>query len=226
MESARDPEARLRDLGLAEEDLEAWRRSGLPAGELDDWAVDRVARRPVGATARAVYGAEDVHDFARRAILQALALRPGERLLEIGCGGGLLLRDAIALGAAATGIDHSEEMVALARERAPGAEVVLASAEDLPFADAAFDGLAMSVVFMFLPDPDLVLRECRRVLAPRGRIAVYTSSRSLRGTPALPEPVASRVRLYEDSELVDMARRAGFPEAAVSDQDGAQLLTG
>ena len=50
------------------------------------WLTDRVARRPAGARARRVYGAQDVHDFARRAILGALALQPGDRLLGIGCG--------------------------------------------------------------------------------------------------------------------------------------------
>jgi len=75
----------------------------------------------------------------------------------------------------ATGLDHSEEMVKLARERAADAEVVLASAEDLPFADASFSAVAMSIVFFFLANPVAVLRECRRVLRPGGRIAVATT---------------------------------------------------
>lgn len=108
----------LRRFGLGEADLEAWRASGLGDGHFDAWLTDRVARRPSGSRARAVYGSEGVHDFARRAILRALELGPGDRVLEIGCGGGLLLRDALAAGASAVGIDHSEEMVALARERA------------------------------------------------------------------------------------------------------------
>lgn len=128
----------LRAFGLADEDLKAWQESGLPAETFDGWLTDRVARRPAGRRARKIDGADDVHDFARRPILDALALRPEDRLLEIGCGGGLLLRDALALGVSATGIDHSEEMVSLARERAPGAEVVLGSAEQLPFEDASF----------------------------------------------------------------------------------------
>jgi SAM-dependent methyltransferase len=77
--------------GLTEEDREAYAREG---GDLEDWLTDRVARRPAGARTRAVYGADDVHEFARGALLHALALRPGERLLDVGCGGGALLREA------------------------------------------------------------------------------------------------------------------------------------
>ena len=224
--SGRPPIAQvLRDFGLGDEDLDAWESSGLPAAAFEDWLTDRVARRPAGRRARESYGADDVHDFARSAILAALALRPGDRLLEIGCGGGLLLRDAIGSGASATGIDHSEEMVSLARDRAPAAEIVLASAEDLPFADASFTAVAMSVVFFLLPDPAAVLRECRRVLVAGGRLAVYTTSPELRGTPAAPEPLASRARFYQDEELVELARRAGFADAAVADDQGGQLLT-
>src|SRR5919106_1616169 len=80
----------LAAFGLGAEDLAAWRESGLPEGAFDEWLTDR---------------------FARRAILDALALGPEDRLLELGCGGGLLLRDALATGSAATGLDHSEEMV-------------------------------------------------------------------------------------------------------------------
>jgi SAM-dependent methyltransferase len=141
---------RLLAFGLGDEDLAAWSESGLPDHAFHEWLTDRVARRPSGSRARQVYGAADVHDFARRAILDALALAPGDRLLEIGCGGGLLLREALATGARATGLDHSEEMVELASERAPGATVVLAAAESLPFAEDTFDAVAMSVVFFFL----------------------------------------------------------------------------
>jgi SAM-dependent methyltransferase len=216
----------LRELGLGDEDLAAWRASGLPREAVGDWLTDRVARRPSGARARAVYGADDVHDFARAAILEALRLGSEDRLLEIGCGGGLLLRDALATGAAATGLDHSEEMVRLASERAPGAEVVAGSAERLRFADGSFTAVAMSIVFMFLPDPVAVLRECLRVLAPGGRVAVYTTAPELRGTPAAPEPLAARSRFYDDAELAALARRAGLSDVAVANDGGGQLLTG
>src|SRR5439155_13315635 len=163
----------LRAFGLGDEDLAAWREAGLSDEEFEGWLTDRVARRPAGCRAREVYGADDIHDFARRAILDALALAEEDRVLDIGCGGGLLLRDALAAGARVTGLDHAEEMVSLARERAPGAEIVLGSAEQLPFTDGSFTAIAMSIVLFFLPDPISVLGECRRVLAPGGRVALY-----------------------------------------------------
>jgi SAM-dependent methyltransferase len=215
----------LRAFGLDDDDRRAWERSGLAADAFEEWLTDRVARRPAGRRAREVYGADDVHDFARRAILGALALGPEDRLLDIGCGGGLLLRDALESGATVTGLDHSEEMVQLARERASAAEVVLGSAERLPFADDSFTAIAMSVVFFFLPDPVGALRECRRVLTPAGRIAVYTTSPALRGTPAAPEPLAARGHFYEDEQLVTLAREAGLDAAEVVNDGGGQLLT-
>ncbi len=215
----------LERFGLGEEDLEAWRTSGLQQDAFEDWLTDRVARCPAGRRARRVYGAEQVHAFARRAILDALALQPGERLLEIGCGGGLLLRDAIAAGARATGVDHSEEMVALARETAPAAEVVLADAERLPFADGAFDAAAMSIVFFFLADPLGALRECRRVLRRGGRVAIYTTAPELRGTAAAPEPLASHAHFYSDRELLELARAAELDEPSVRNEHGGQLLS-
>ena len=216
----------LRTFGLGDDDRAAWEESKLPADAFEDWLTDRIARRPAGRRAREVYGADDVHDFARRAILEELALAPEDRLLDVGCGGGLLLRDALASGAIATGLDHSEEMARLARERAPEAEVVLGSAERLPFADASFTAIAMSIVFFFFPDPIAVLSECRRVLVPGGRLALYTTSPALRGTPAAPEPLASRGHFYEDDELAELARQAGLAAVVVVNDDGGQLLTG
>ena len=218
-------EEALRAFGLGDEDLAAWRDSGLPADAFDDWLTDRFARRPCGPRAREVYGADDVHDFARRAILDALTLGPDDRLLDVGCGGGLLLRDALATGARATGVDHSDEMVKLARERAPGADVVHASAAQLPFDDGSFTAVAMAMVLFFLADAVGVLRECRRVLRSGGRLAIYTTGPELRGTPAAPEPIASRGAFYADDELAALALRAGLRDVAVRNDGGGQLLT-
>jgi len=216
----------LTEFGLGDEDRDAWLATGSPPNRFDDWLIDRVARRPAGSRARAVYGAADVHDFARRAILAELALGPGDELLDVGCGGGLLLRDAVASGARVVGLDHSAEMVELARERAPDATVVEGRAEQLPFEDGRFTAVSMSVVFFFLDDPLAVLRECRRVLRPGGRIAIYTTSPELRGTPAAPEPVATAGHFHDDEELVRLAAAAGFSDVRVESGDGGQLLSG
>lgn len=216
----------LRDeFGLGREDELAWLATGLPDEAFDDWLMDRVARRPSGDRAREVYGSEGIHDWARRAILESLALQPGERLLEIGVGGGLLLRDALRSGAQSWGIDHSPEMVVLARERAPGAQVVLGEAEHLAFPDESFDAVAMSMVFFFLPHPIVALRECRRVLAAGGRLAIYTTAPELRGTPAAPEPFASRGHFHSDRQLAALARRADLHNVEVISREGGQLLT-
>lgn len=219
-----DVEQELGRFGLGTENLEAWRDSGLAEDGFVDWLTDRVARRPAGKRARTGYGAEEVHDFARRAILDALELEPGDHVLEVGCGGGLLLRDAMARGARTSAIDHSEDMVALARERAPGADVVLTQAEKPPFADETFSAIAMAIVFFFLADPVGVLRECRRVLRPDGRLAIYTTGPELRGTPAAPEPLASRGHFYGDEELAGLAHAAELTAVAVENNGGGQLL--
>lgn len=226
-EAAEDQQKRMLEaFGLGAEDLAAWQAAGLSDDAFVGWLTDRVARRPSGSRAREVYGAEDVHDFARRAILDALELNPADHLLELGCGGGLLLRDALRTGARATGLDHSQDMVDLARVRAPGARVVLGEADRLPFADDTFTAVAMAVVFFFLDDPVRVLQECRRVLCPAGRLAVYTTGPELRGTPAAPEPLASLGHFYTLQQLTGLADRAGLRDVAVSADNGGQLLTG
>src|SRR5919204_6330073 len=158
-----------------------------------DWLTDRAARRPGGALQREGYRDPSQHRPSFGAVLAALALQPEDVLLEIGCGGGAFLEQALRSGCRAGGIDHSREMVRVARELNAEAvadgrlELVQASAERLPFTDDSFTCAAMMQVFFFLPDPAAALAECRRVLRPGGRLAVFTVSELARGTPAVPE---------------------------------------
>jgi hypothetical protein len=62
-------------------------------------------------------------------------------------------------------------------------------------------------------------------LIPGGRLGVYTTAPELRGSPAAPEPIASRVHFYTDDELAELARRAGLRDVAVRNDSGGQLLT-
>ena len=119
------------------------------------------------------------------------------------------------------GVDHSREMVRLARPLA-----VQADAEQLPFGDAEFTAVSSIVAFFFFPDAVRVLRELRRVLDPeRGRLAIFTTAPEAKGSPAAPYPLATRGHFYSDEELAQLPLEAGFSESRVTRTDEwAQLL--
>jgi arsenite methyltransferase len=123
----------------------------------------------------AIYSTPDVV-AQREATLAALDLRPGERVLDIGSGPGLLAASmAERVGAAGTvdGIDLSESMLAIARERASGpVSFKLGDATVLEFGDATFDAAVCTQVYEYVPDLDTALAELRRVLKPGGRAVV------------------------------------------------------
>jgi SAM-dependent methyltransferase len=197
---------------------------------LREWRIDRmtdrIARRPHGRAARATYGANDAHSFAWEPVLEALGLGADDRLLDVGCGGGVFLRRALETGCDAVGLDHSPEMVELARKTA-GVPVVEGRAEHMPFADGEFTAISCIVAFFFFDEPVRVLREMQRVLdSERGRLAIFTTPPEAKGTPAAPYPLATRGHFYEDDELARLPLDAGFAEAEVTRTDiGAQLLT-
>lgn len=96
-----------------------------------------------------------------------------QRALDVGCGPGALTAELVArLGAAAVAaVDPSEPFVAAARERHSGVDVRVASAEALPFGDAAFDVALAQLVVHFMADPVAGLSEMRRVTRPGGAVA-------------------------------------------------------
>jgi ubiquinone/menaquinone biosynthesis C-methylase UbiE len=99
----------------------------------------------------------------------------GRRVLDVGCGTGRLA-DALVREAQAKvwGVDASAEMVAVARETLPaGVGVRQGGAEELPFRDAWFDRVAMSLV-LHLVDRPRALAEARRVVTGEGRVAIST----------------------------------------------------
>ena len=186
---------------------------------LGDWITDRRARRPSGPWGRATYRDPIYHRPNFQAILSVLGLKPDDYLLEVGCGGGAFLQDALKSGCKAAAIDHSSDMVRVAREVNHAAieqgrlEIREGDAGSLPYPDGIFTCAVMTGVFCFIANPLQVLSAIQRVLAPGGRFVLFTGSKELRGTPAAPEPIASRLHFYEDHELEDLARKAGFGEA-------------
>jgi SAM-dependent methyltransferase len=193
-------------------------------GPIREWRIDRmtdrIARRPHGRKARETYGDPEAHSFAWPPVLDALALGPDDRLLDVGCGGGVFMRHVReTVGCEVAGVDHSRDMVEISGG-------VYGDAASLPFEAGSFTAVSSIVAFFFFPDPVQALREMLRVLDPgKGRIAIYTTAPEAKGTMAAPYPLATRGRFYTDDELVARAREAGFGRANIAyREDWAQLL--
>ena len=109
-------------------------------------------------------------------LVRFAGVRPGDRVLDVGTGSGIVAIVAAQRGASATGVDPTAELLAKARENARIAghgdlawhEGV---AEALPFSDAAFDVVLSQYAHMFSPRPESAAREMLRVVRPGGLIA-------------------------------------------------------
>jgi SAM-dependent methyltransferase len=156
-----------------------------------------------------------------------LALARGERLLDLGSGGGRHAFEAMKRGARVTAIDYSaadlKDVAAVAGAMLASGEVDIAqwagvvngNALDLPFPDGAFDRVIVSEVLEHIWDDERVLREIARVLRPGGRVAATVPTR-------WPERVSwalnwryhdtpgGHVRIYRQHELELKIERAGF----------------
>ena len=127
----------------------------------------------------AVYLTPDVVE-QRRVVREALALRPGERVLDVGSGPGLLAQEmatSVGAGGRVQGVDVSPSMLAIAgrRQGEPGAAPIglsEADATSLPFPDRSFDVVVSTQVYEYVADIPAALAEARRVLAPGGRVLI------------------------------------------------------
>ncbi len=126
----------------------------------------------------------------RRALVSAVAPAPGERVLDVATGTGMVAAELIARGGCSVvAVDQSAEMLAAARarfgglsanggspgaaprERGPRVELIEAQAEALPFEDASFDALTFTYLLRYVDDPRATVAELARVLRPGGRVA-------------------------------------------------------
>jgi len=103
------------------------------------------------------------------AVLDALGVAAGTRLLDVASGPGYLAAAAAACGAGAVGLDFSAAMVARARALHPAVAFQEGDAVRLPFPGAEFDAVAMNFGILHLGRPEAAIAEAARVLRPGGR---------------------------------------------------------
>ena len=111
-----------------------------------------------------------------RALISFAGVRPGQRVLDVGCGPGALTRELVAVVGAdhVAAVDPSHSFAEACRARLPGVDVRIASAEELPFANATFDHALAQLVVNFMAGAKDGVTEMRRVTRPGGRVSAAT----------------------------------------------------
>jgi SAM-dependent methyltransferase len=159
------------------------------------------------------------------ALLEAVCLNTGDRVLDVACGAGYVAAAARDRGAHAVGVDFSLAQVRLAEQSYPGMQFIEGDAEALPFADAEFDVVFNAFGLPHVPNPDLATAEAYRVLKPGGRFAyaswgeaakcigmsMFYDAIRIHGSLDVGLPPGPNFFNYGNSDFAkDMLGRAGF----------------
>jgi SAM-dependent methyltransferase len=141
------------------------------------------------------------------AALEEFGIVSGARVLDVGCGTGLVAHELSTRGCRVSGVDVSGPMLDHARELVPEGTFVVASAEALPFGDATFDAAVSAQAFHWF-DQAKALVEMARVVRPGGAVAVWWKG-MMRGdaTRLIRESVAKELGLEQPPDLLT----PGFP---------------
>lgn len=168
-----------------------------------------------------------------RELVRTAGLQPGERVLDVACGTGVVTRlaaERVAPDGTVAGLDVNPGMLAVAQPLASSAPVPIrwyeTSAEAMPLPDAAFDVVLCQLALMFMPDKRAALREMYRVLEPGGR-AFITVPSPTRFFNVMDDAVAERIgaeaaafvklvfSLNDRAEIEQLVSGAGFREVSV-----------
>lgn len=176
--------------------------------------------------------------LGRRAMAE-LALAPGQRVLDIGCGAGETTLELAASGAEAVGVDISRPLLEVARRRSQGRAGVRfleADAQTFAFDPASFDAVFSRFGVMFFADPSAAFANIRRALKPGGRLAfvcwrsplenpimtlpMMAALAHVPAPPPPPEPGAPGPFAFAEAERVrDVLTAGGFTDVAVTPHD-------
>ena len=155
--------------------------------------------------------------------LDALRVAPGSRLLDLGCGAGVLLAAAADRGLDVSGLDAAAPMLDAARARVPDADLRVGDLESLPYPDDAFDVVTAFNSFWYAADPLAALREARRVTRPGGRVLLLVFGPPERSglTPMLaaiatlgPAVSGAKFSFHAPGVLEGLAEQAGLRPVA------------
>lgn len=173
-------------------------------------------------------------------LIKIAALRPGERVLDVACGTGVVARLASQpVGAAGivAGLDINPGMLAVARSTTPPGMAIdwhEGSAAAMPLPDASFDAVLCQMGLQFVPDKQAALSEMRRVLAPGGRLILSVPGPTPQLFVIMGEAIARHIgaeaagfvyqvfSLHDPAELQHLITDAGFRDVSV--QAGTKLL--
>jgi ubiquinone/menaquinone biosynthesis C-methylase UbiE len=166
-------------------------------------------------------------------LVRLAALRPGERVLDVACGTGVVARLAfqeVGGTGAVVGVDVNPGMLAVARSATPPGVPIEwheASADSMPLPDASFDVVLCQMGLQFMPDKHAALREMRRVLADGGRLILNVPGPMPRPFAILEEALERHIgaeaagfvsqvfSLHDAAEIEDLVRDAGFHDVSV-----------
>jgi SAM-dependent methyltransferase len=165
-----------------------------------------------------------------------LGIRPGMRVLDVGCGAGGAMEVARSLGAEVCGVDASPNLVEIARARLPDARVDVGEMENLAFDASAFDVVTGFNSYQFAGDVLQALGEARRVCKPGGRVAVLFWGRKedcdllnsllpavLSLLPPAPPAVGPAKPALSDRGVAEERMRAAGLAVEFSEEVGCQL---
>lgn len=167
----------------------------------------------------ALWEMEDRHFWhrARNAwIVHALSfygVEPPSRVLEVGCGSGVVARALLAAGYRVTGVDTAEVLVRKAVERCPAGSFVVGEVSRLPAEDQGpYRAVGVFDVLEHLDRPDALLRDCVRWLEPGGLVVATVPA--LRALFGIVDQVSGHKRRYEPGEVATLFREVGIEPLA------------